>query len=112
MADISRQTRRRGGIMAMAGIVSLAIGQASLTDHSRCQPSVSPVTEFTHTASGLWVQSGFYYAAEPSRYPRNSDNTRTACGVSATRHERPRPVDPESLPAPDVANKTIASAAD
>jgi hypothetical protein len=109
MADVLRQTRRRGGIMAATGIVVLAIGQASLTDPSRCQRSSPAVTD--QSGSGLWFKSGFYYEAEPSRSARNSDSAKTACSVSATRHERPRLVDPDFLRSPDIAAKTVASAA-
>jgi hypothetical protein len=112
MADLSRQARRRGGIMAAAGIVILAVGQASLTESSRCQPSSPPVTEFAPTGSALWVSSGLHYAAKPARYARNSDNARTTCSVSALPEQRPRLVDPKFLRAPDVAAKTVASAAD
>jgi hypothetical protein len=111
MAEVSRQTLRRGGIMAATGIVILAIGQASLTDPSPCQPSFPPDAEFASTGSGLWVVSESYYAAELARSARNSDDRRIICGASASRHERPRLVDPEFLRAPDVANKTMASAA-
>jgi hypothetical protein len=111
MADVSRQTLRRGGIMAATGIVVLAIAQASLTDPSPCQPSFPPDAEFAPTGSGLWIVSEFYYAAELARSARNSDDARTTCGASTSRHERPRLVDPEFLRAPDDADKTMASAA-
>jgi hypothetical protein len=111
MADVSRQTRRRGGIMAAAGIVILTICQASLTDPSRCQPAFSTVAEFDPKGSALWVSSELHHAAEPPRDLRNSDDATTICGVSARGQHRPRLVDPEFLRPPDVADKTVASAA-